>query len=443
MSAADPTPAPPPSGDLPATVRYGYGVAAFANTIANASVLIFLLKFLVDGAGLNPALAGGVLLVAKVWDAAIDPLIGRLTDRTRTRWGVRRPWIAGSALPLAVAFALLWQPWPITGMARAALMVGLLVLYSTAYSCVTVPYASLTPVLARDYDARTRLTVARMGASMIGGIFAGVCFPYLLERGGWSLAGIGLAACIPLPLAVTVYATRGRDAPLDGDGEAAEGEAGMLDVLRVGAFLRVAALFVGAWSTMAVLSALLPFYVQHILHQEEALKKMFAAIQLTALATLPLVGRLAQRIQKHRAYAAGMLWWAAVLAGMASVPEGGATAAIALGVLAGPGMAAAYLLPWAMMPDVVAEDQRAHGRDRAGAFYGMLTFIDQTVTALALQCVGIGLEIAGYAEGAPAQPPSVQVSIRVLLGVIPALVLIAVSALALLRPPVVRTEATA
>ena len=142
---------------LPASLKHGYGVGAFAFSIANTAVMFFLLKFLVDEAHLAPAVAGTVLLVAKVWDAVIDPVIGRLTDRS----GTPRRWIAGATLPLAFCFATLWWGLPFTGLAAAVAYGALLVVYNTAFSSVVIPYGALTPALTTDYDERTRLNAAR------------------------------------------------------------------------------------------------------------------------------------------------------------------------------------------------------------------------------------------------------------------------------------------
>ena len=145
------------TGRLPGGVLQGYGVGAFGLAIGNTAILFFLLKFLIDEAGLSPATAGLVLVVGKAWDAVTDPVVGRLTDRTRTSWGARRPWIAVGAIPFAVLFATIWFGVPLEGVARAVAYCGILILYNTAYTCVVVPYGALTPVLTQDYDERTRL----------------------------------------------------------------------------------------------------------------------------------------------------------------------------------------------------------------------------------------------------------------------------------------------
>ncbi|MCA9493922.1 MAG: MFS transporter, partial [Myxococcales bacterium] len=129
---------------LPAAVRHGYGSAALALAVANTSVMFFLLKYLVDAAGLSPATAGSVLMVGKLWDAVSDPVVGRMSDATRTSWGARRPWIALGAVPFALLFASLWWGLPLQGTLAAVAYTGLLLAYNTAYTAVVVPYGALT-----------------------------------------------------------------------------------------------------------------------------------------------------------------------------------------------------------------------------------------------------------------------------------------------------------
>ena len=137
----------------------------------------------------------------------------------------------------------------------------LLVLYNTAYTAVVVPYGALTPALTRAYDERTRLDAARMGWSMGGGILAGVGIPLLAKAtGSFAVAAAVLALVALPPLLITVWTTRGRD-PLPQPGARAQG---FFSVLKVPAFRRTAALFVCAWTSIAVLSALVPFYVEHV-----------------------------------------------------------------------------------------------------------------------------------------------------------------------------------
>lgn len=420
---------------LPAPVRHGYGVAALSLAIANTAVMFFLLKFLVDSAGLSPATAGTVLLVGKLWDAVSDPLIGRLSDRTDTRMGSRRPWIAGGSVPFVVLFASIWWGLPLEGAAAAAGYAVLLILYNTAYTSVVVPYGALTPALTDDYDERTRLNAARMGWSMVGGIVAGVGFPLLREAtGSWSQAATVLAACMVPPLVVVVFATRGRD-PVRASGPRPPS---MWSVLGNRSFRRTTGLFLSAWTCIAVLSALVPFYVEHHLHHPELLDALFAAIQLTALVCIPGVVWVAARLEKHHAYSMFVGSWALVMLALAAVPEGTGTPTLVVACMVGPGVAAAHVLPWSMLPDVIEADKLETGQDRAGAFYGVMTFLEKGATAVALWGLGISLEVAGYIEGAAVQPDSARVAVRVLIGPVPAVILLAAAIGAIALPPMTR-----
>ncbi|MCB9778464.1 MAG: MFS transporter [Alphaproteobacteria bacterium] len=437
------------SPKLPWSLRHGYGVAAFAVAIANTAVMFFVLKFLVDVAGLAPGTAGLVIFAGKVWDAVTDPLVGRLSDRTRTAMGRRRPWILGGAAPFALAFVGLFWGVPLQGVAAAGVTLLLLVAYSTAFTAVVVPYGALTPELTDDYDERTRLNGARMAWSMGGGIVSGVTLPVIVNRVApdlvglpplldghpWRLGVLVLAPLAFLPLLLTVWVTRGRDRPPP----PSEAQAPpMWSVLRVQAFRRTALLFLASWSCMGVLSSLVPFYVEHHLGDVKLVDGVFAAIQLGALCCVPLAVLLARKLEKHVAYAICIASWALVQLGLALVPAGTGVAALAVAALVGPGVAAAHVLPWSMLPDVIEADAVETGQDRAGAFYGVMTFLEKSATGLAIWCLGVGLELAGYVEGAASQPDSAKLAIRVLMGPVPALILLGAAVAAVRYPPLTR-----
>ena len=425
------------SAPLPTSVRQGYGAAALSLSLCNAAILFFLTKFLLDEAGLPATVAAAVVLVGKLWDAVSDPLVGRLSDRTRTSMGARRPWILVGSLPCMLLFVLLWQPMPGDAMVKGALTALMLVAYNTAYTAVVVPYGALTPVLTDDYDERTRLNAARMGWSMMGGIVVGVVMPMMHERTGTYASGamvLGIAGLIPLW--VCVWATRGRDQPPD----EVPSQAPMWSVLHSRPFRRTALLFLAAWTCIAVLSAMVPFYAEHHLKLPGLVDAMFAAIQISAMVSIPPVAWLAARTEKHHAYAVCLLAWGVVLVGLSAVPSGSQTLALVAAVLAGPGVAAAHVLPWSMLPDVVEADEAVTGERRAGAFYGVMTFLEKLGTAAALNGMILALGWAGYVSGGEVQPDSAGSAIRWLIGPIPGVVLLLAATYAWFWPPMTRAQ---
>ena len=94
---------------LGAPLKIGYGAGEFSSSIFFTVTTVVLMIFLTDNVGLSATLAGTALLVGKLWDAIIDPVIGYLSDRTRTRMGRRRPWLLFAAIPFAIAFAQMFR----------------------------------------------------------------------------------------------------------------------------------------------------------------------------------------------------------------------------------------------------------------------------------------------------------------------------------------------
>jgi GPH family glycoside/pentoside/hexuronide:cation symporter len=412
---------------LTPSFKHGYGSAAFALALVNTATLFFLARFLVDEALLPPALAGLVVIVARFWDALCDPLIGALSDRTRSAWGRRRPFLIVGALPLAVAFALLWQVPPGEPLQKALISGLMLILVSTAFTAVVVPYGALVPVLTPDDNERTSLIAHRMAWSMGGGIVAAVAFPLFRGHfGSYGSAALAIAPMVAPPILLAAWVTSGRDHADDSSADTGA----PWSVLADPAFRRVVVLFLSCWVVIAALAALIPFYVAHLIGDPKAEDVILGVLQISALLTIPLITAATRRFNKWRTYSASVLAWGVVLLAFSAVPDGALTPAIVCAALAGPGVAAAHVLPWSMLPDVIDRDTRAYNRDRSGAYAGMMTFLEQLASAVAVSAMLFGLQLAGYVEGADHQPEAARMAIRVAMGPVPAVVLIVAALLA-------------
>jgi glycoside/pentoside/hexuronide:cation symporter, GPH family len=144
---------------LPWHRKLSYGVADLGFSITGTLIGVYFLVFLTDVVGLQPALAGLAILVAKQWDWINDPIIGHISDRTRSRWGRRRPFLLFGFIPFGILFTLLWWKAPITQQGLLAVYyAGILMFYDTVATFSYMPYFALTPDLTDDYDERTSLT---------------------------------------------------------------------------------------------------------------------------------------------------------------------------------------------------------------------------------------------------------------------------------------------
>jgi len=154
-----------------AKIIYGAGDLGFSLT--STIVGAYFLFFLTDVVQIKPAVAGIAILIGKTRDYINDPLIGHLSDCTRSRWGHRRPFLLFGAIPFALAFIMMWYTPPFTS--TTALTVYYAVAYDVfdaAATFVYMPYFALTPELTEDYDERTSLTSYRMFFSIFGSLLA-------------------------------------------------------------------------------------------------------------------------------------------------------------------------------------------------------------------------------------------------------------------------------
>merc|ERR1712137_1264852 len=163
-------------------IKFCYGLAEGGLYMINSIQALYISAFFLEVAQIDPTSAGIILLLSEVFDAVTDPLVGKLSDQTRTRWGRRLPWLFVGAFPLAIFFwGLFTVPsFPEKWMTFVFYLV-MAALFRFFYAAVAVPYTALTPELTMDYDQRTSLTTWRMTIGMIGSIVSATGHAFLLE----------------------------------------------------------------------------------------------------------------------------------------------------------------------------------------------------------------------------------------------------------------------
>ena len=157
----------PIKGRVPTRLAIFNATGSIAYGIKDNGFSTFLLLFYNQVLGMEARLVSFALLIALVFDGFLDPIIGHLSDRTRTRWGRRLPWLYVSAIPLGLAWYLLWTP---SGKPSFLVLVASAVLVRALVACVEVPSNALVPEITRDYDERTRLVRYRYLFGWAGGL---------------------------------------------------------------------------------------------------------------------------------------------------------------------------------------------------------------------------------------------------------------------------------
>jgi len=406
---------------------YGIGDTGFSltSTILGAYFAIFL----TDVVGIAPALAAAAIFIGRSWDYVNDPLIGHLSDRTRSRWGRRRPFLLFGALPFAVAFSLLWWRPPLqSNLLLAVYYAVAYVVFDAAATFVYMPYYTLTPELTSDYDERTALTSYRMFFSIFGSLVA-FTIPLMIvgtlapeNSGRVLLMGALFGLLSALPLWLTFWGTRERRE------YAAQQRPRLLPSLRSALrnrpFVFSLVIYLLTWVSMNVVQATLLFFLKYVVFREAQSDMLMAAIFVTAILALPFWEWAARRWSKRWAYIGGVGFWAAVQVVLITLgPSSGLGLIVVLCVLAGIGVSAAHVLPWSIIPDAIEWGELETGERHEGMFYSLVTLMEKITSSLAIPLVLLLLDVTGYIPNAAEQPASALLGIRIVMGPVPALCL--------------------
>jgi len=442
---------PNPPRRLSVWTKLAYGSGDMGAAMTGNILIFFLFYFFTNVAGLDAALAGLVLLISKIWDAVNDPLVGVLSDRTQSPWGRRYPWMLGGALPFGLLFVLQWlvpttDQWGLFGY-----YVAIALFFNMAYTAVNLPYTALTPELTQDYNERTSLNSFRfafsLGGAILSLVLAQVIFGVISDQQAQYLyLGGAIALLSTLPIFWCVFGTWHQTLPAT----RSPAKAGLAPPLTLWAQIRIAfgnqpflyvmGIYLFSWLAVQVTATIIPLFVVDWMGlPEEAFIQVALVVQGTALIWLFIWGAVSERLGKKAVYFMGVGVWILAQAGLLFLQPGQVTLMYLTALMAGVGVSTAYLIPWSMLPDVIEVDELQTGERREGIFYGLMVLLQKMGLALGIFLVGQALDWAGFVEKvagqpAPLQPPSALLAIRIAIGPLPTLCLLAGLVLAYFYP---------
>ncbi|WP_229054786.1 MFS transporter [Aeromicrobium sp. Leaf350] len=422
----DVTPAP-----LAARVRRGYGLGSVATGTFGTVPGLLLLPYLTDTLGVAAVLAGVIVFLPKAWDVLLNPVAGRISDRSTHPSGRRRPFLLRGGLALAFFFALMFAgPSEPTGLAAAWVVVTFL-LCATAYAFFQVPYVAMPAELTLDYDERTRLMTWRVAILAVAILLSGATAPMVVDAvgqdspAGYRLMGVYVAVILVVGVVGAWWGTRG--AP---EHRVETPSGSFRDQLRlVGGsadFRPLLLTFVLQALGIGTMLAGVAYVADDVLDRTAAATILFAAFVGPALLVTPLWERYARTRTKRSGYVvstvlmvAGMLVIAAALPAVPALAYGGAA-------VVGVGYAGAQVFPMAMLPDVAARDAARTGENRVGVFTGVWTAGETLGLALGPAVFAVVLAAGGYVSSSAdvdvTQSDGAELAIRLGFTVLPALI---------------------
>jgi Na+/melibiose symporter-like transporter len=200
--------------------KVGYSMGDGAANLVFQMMMMFQLFFYTDVFGIKATAAGMILLVARIFDAFVDPVVGILSDRTNTKWGKYRPWILWTAIPFAGFFILAFTTPDLGERAKIIYAGATYILLMSIYSFNNTPYSSLGGVMSSDIKERTSISSIRFVTATIATfVVQGLTLPLVSKFGhgnaqkGWSSTIILFAVVVVVLMVITFFTTKERIQP--------------------------------------------------------------------------------------------------------------------------------------------------------------------------------------------------------------------------------------
>ena len=391
-----------PSYGLKAQMMYGMG--EFANGGAFVIINTFFTVFMTKALGMPAALAGVIPLIGHVWDAITDPIMGNITDRTKSRLGAKRFYILIGGILTAITFVTLWVTIPTKSvMVNFVFYILMYVIFSTAFTVLMVPYNGLLPDMVEDYTVRSKFSNVRMIWSTFGSMVCGLVPSFMIKDTTDSSQYIKVAVLFGVLYAITSLITY--FGTWEYEKEPVKADLKESFVQAAGVFKsRSFRIFVGIYLTgqcgMDFVSGMAVYYVDDVLHgYDKGYLTMLMAILLVAqLAGMLVFGPVMAKTSKKRTILIGapIKIVASLLLLFFSYQNAPIGPVLLLTFFIGFGNAATLTSIFAILSDMPDVDELITSIHRPGTVSGMATFARKISSGISAAAIGWLLSAAGY-----------------------------------------------
>ncbi len=437
IGAADPA----STEKLPLNLCVGFGVGSLGIAILLNTVTIYFPVLMTTVLGQSAALAGMLLTVSKLYDVVADIIIGMASDRIRTRWGRRRPFMLAGAIVAGISFLLLFSPPSLQGAALALWMMFALIVYSTGYALFTVPYVAMAGEMTDGYHERTRLLSFRAFFIALGQTFSAAGTAAMVGWfGGGSVgyAWMGAVSAAVLSISMIVCFRSTATARI------AERETPKINRLAAMRALGTSApllllmgIKIAQYMAIAVNTTTKLLFLLNVLKiGYMGMAELTLVQNIVSALSVPLWVSLARRTGKRWAYLlASILLMSVYASWFLTGPGTPMSGVLVRGAVTGVAAAGTTLMSISMLPDVMEYDRLRTGIRREGVFSSCYTIVEKLSFALGAGLIGVLLTSAGFVPtlqgNLVAQPASAMFALYAGASFVPA-ALVAISAVMML-----------
>ncbi len=415
------------SGRIKNSTLVAYGLADMPVMLALMPMLLFLNKFYATDVGIDLIDLANIMLFARLFDLVTDPLVGYLSDHTRTPWGRRKPWMVASLPFLMLGIYNVFLP-P-DGVGIWYVFTWLMVMW-LGWTMLIIPYYSWGAELSGDYDDRTRVTGWRAAFGSLGSltsitlpVIAVLWFDLQGVAGIMQLTGLAVIIIIPIAVLTTVFLVEEKaDAPAP----SLPLLAGLKVMLSNGTFRWLVVAFFISSTGLAVVMPLNAFYITGVLEEpENSIPIMLFFTFVAGLLSIPLWVAVSKRYGKHRAWIGGFLVVTAVSPIYLFLGPGDFWVLVPFAALSAVGTGSFVALPNAMKADVIDIDTARTGENRAAIYFAAWSLVIKFANTVGAWLGLWALSLVGYnALGGATNAPEAILGLKLVYAFLPAAIFI-------------------
>ncbi len=386
--------------------RLVYGIGEFFGGGCFVIINSFFAVFLTKALGMPPALAGTIPMVGKIWDAVTDPIMGNITDRTRSKYGPKRFYILIGSVVSAVTFVMMWLRVSTPSMAAMYIFyIAMYCLFSTGFTIFSVPYSGLLPDMMDDYTMRSKFSNMRMVWSTLGAMVCGIV-PTLLIKDNLDPASYLRCAILFGILffitSITVFFGTWEKQKEPIQTSLKESFPQAMSVFRNRSFCLFLGLYLFGQCGMDFISGMAVYYVDDVLnaYQNGYFTYIMAALMISQLLGMAVFGPVMSHSSKKMAIMIGAPFRLVGILGLYLFSHEGASLIpiLALTALVGFGNAGSLTGIFAVMADMTDVDELITSVRRPGVVSSMATFIRKVSSGISAALIGFLLASVGYDE---------------------------------------------
>jgi oligogalacturonide transporter len=391
-------------GTLLQKLCYGAG-----DIYGGGAFLIFsmlYMNFLVLVEGLPVVATSVIVFIGKLWDAITDPWMGRISDKTRSRFGRRRLYFLIGIIPVFASFIMMFYSFGMQStMAKIFYYTFAYMFFGTAFTIVMVPYNAILSDITSDYDDRTSFTTVRMlfsgAAALLAAIVPGILIKAVggsvngsAQKGGYLLMAAVMATVFGLCWLVTFLGTKEKENIPPPE---KTGLRDWLSLFQNKPYRNYLGIFLSFQIGVDLVLALFIFYIDIVVLKYDSYELVMGVLLVFSLVFMAVMGMVAKRKGKAFPLYIGMPVWIITMLGFLFVKND--TPVVVLCLLAGliaVGSASGNLSTWSMLTDVFDIDEIRTAKRREGAFSGLTTFLRKFASGVAVLLLGFGLRALGF-----------------------------------------------